>query len=149
MLNPPVTSRVAPVTYEERSEAKYNTELAISSGSPIRPIGIPLQISATTFGGIFSVIAVLMNPGRTALTRTFWKIEDNNGSTRLEKIFHLFSQLLSSRLCESNDSSFCSCVVGLSKVSHLSDNRGNVDNGEWVVVVFNGFPHECLGELKL
>jgi Tfp pilus assembly PilM family ATPase len=44
MYIPPFTSMVAPVTNEERSEARNKKMFPISVGLAIRPIGIELKI---------------------------------------------------------------------------------------------------------
>lgn len=48
MYNPPVTSKVAPVMYFDISDARNSVASAISSTSPIRPIGIPWQMFSNT-----------------------------------------------------------------------------------------------------
>jgi hypothetical protein len=72
MYIPPLTSIVAPVTNDERSEARKRKTLAISVGVAIRPNGILARILSITSWLILSPrMSVATMPGVTALTRMF------------------------------------------------------------------------------
>src|SRR5581483_8306360 len=68
--NPPVTSRIAPSTYDDAAESSHSTASAISSGSPARCSGAVLPIvRAASIPPWISWMSVRIGPGRTALTR--------------------------------------------------------------------------------
>ena len=71
-VSPPSTTMFWPVTKRARSEHRKTTTSATSSGSPIRPTGVPVS-KRSTWSGMNSnhgaVIAVRIMPGDTALTR--------------------------------------------------------------------------------
>src|SRR5260370_38630402 len=63
---PPSTNSSIPVTKLESSDARNNAVLAISSGSPMRPIGTVDTIRAITSGGWRLAKGVLIGPGLTS-----------------------------------------------------------------------------------
>lgn len=70
MCMPPLTSSVAPVTYDDRSLARNRQHPATSATSPRRFSGMPFTMSRVLSGVSLSpVMSVLMSPGATALTR--------------------------------------------------------------------------------
>ena len=66
--HPPLTWIVCPVMYAARSLQRKRIALAISSGSPNRPSGTFLSISARTSSGMVLPMPVRITPGATALT---------------------------------------------------------------------------------
>src|SRR6202035_1357366 len=72
---PPSTTRSTPLVKLASSDARYNTAAAISSGRPMRPIGLPAAIPArmasavALSGNATSMIGVSTGPGLTTLTR--------------------------------------------------------------------------------
>src|SRR5258705_821588 len=66
---PPSTNSSVPVTKLESSEARYSTAFAISSGSPIRPIGIVDTIRSMISAGWSVTGAVPTGPGLTTFDR--------------------------------------------------------------------------------
>ena len=61
-------SKTAPVLNEHSSEDNHVTNEAISSGSPVLPIGILSTMYSTCFGVRFSTIRVLITAGVIQLT---------------------------------------------------------------------------------
>ena len=71
-VSPPSTTMFCPVTKRARSEQRKTTTSAMSSGSPIRPTGVPFSKRSSWSGmnsNIGAVMAVRIMPGDTALTR--------------------------------------------------------------------------------
>src|SRR5574340_835987 len=73
-MTPPSTGKIAPVTHEESSEARYSIAFATSSGIPILPIGcsaiaIALSASFLRYGLVISVSTI---PGQTQFTRILY-----------------------------------------------------------------------------
>src|ERR1700722_5264377 len=66
---PPSTNNSIPVTKLESSDARNSAALAISSASPIRPIGIVDTILAMVSGDCRATIGVSTGPGLTTLER--------------------------------------------------------------------------------
>ena len=71
-VSPPSTTMFCPLTKRARFEQRNTTTSAMSSGSPIRPTGVPVSKRSVWLGmnsNICSVMAVRIIPGDTALTR--------------------------------------------------------------------------------
>src|SRR3989344_8621409 len=68
---PPSTTIVLPVIYEDSSDAKNNTALEISSGFPILFIGTGAIIASNPLGSIFEAATpgVSIAPGAMQFTR--------------------------------------------------------------------------------
>ena len=67
---PPVTSRIAPVTYEASSESSHRIATATSSGFPPRFMGTRALSRSTRSGSPpLACRSVWISPGRTPLTR--------------------------------------------------------------------------------
>ena len=66
-------ARLCPVTHADSGPAKKRTPAAMSSGVPVRPRGFWLlnssRISGSENNAETLLLAVLVSPGRTALTR--------------------------------------------------------------------------------
>jgi hypothetical protein len=69
---PPSTNSSMPVMKLESSEARNNTALAISSGSPMRPIGMVDTIRAMASVGCPSITGVSVGPGLITFER-IWR----------------------------------------------------------------------------
>src|SRR5271170_2875214 len=70
--NPPSATMQVPLTYEDSSETRNRTTLAISLGSPYRPIGMIASERLAVSGSArrdLSIGGVRMAPGQTALQR--------------------------------------------------------------------------------
>src|SRR6266498_2267881 len=71
-VQPPSTAKIAPVMYDDSSDARNSAAYATSCGVPIRPrkvLLICLWCSSEPSGG---EMRVLMAPGQMALQRMFW-----------------------------------------------------------------------------
>src|SRR6202007_1751900 len=66
---PPSTNSSMPVTKLESSEARNSTAFAISSGSPMRPIGMVDTIRAMASAGCPSIAGVSVGPGLITFER--------------------------------------------------------------------------------
>src|ERR1700722_2538331 len=69
---PPSTNSSIPVTKLESSDARNNAALAISSGFPIRPMGMVETIRAMASAGCPSMTGVSVGPGLITLER-IWR----------------------------------------------------------------------------
>ncbi len=82
-VRPPSTTMFWPVMKRAMSEQRKTTTSAMSSGSPIRPAGVPFSKRATWSGktsNIGSVMVVRIMPGDTALTRMDGAYSDAAGA---------------------------------------------------------------------
>jgi hypothetical protein len=73
--SPPSTDNIAPVTHSASGDDRNSTQLATSSGVPIRGQGIPCRTSSrhcSVSALVGRVIAVAMNPGQTTFTFMRW-----------------------------------------------------------------------------
>src|ERR1700722_713948 len=74
---PPSTKSSIPVTKLESSEARNSAALAISSGSPTRPIGMVDTIRAMASAGCPSIAGVSVGPGLITFERIWRSLRSN------------------------------------------------------------------------
>src|SRR5262249_39965651 len=72
VTRPPLAASVSPVMKLDSSLSRKRITAAISSGWPIRPIGVPAIRRFAASSESARAISVSIRPGATQLTRTLW-----------------------------------------------------------------------------